>query len=299
MPFNSKIYTISTKRVNFVDFNAGQSYNFFEVMGMQKIFEGWKWGPMTVKNVVSVKTHSSSRRTRSGGNTQAYQLGVKFTGRSEISYNGENVDFCPGTALFLPKEKTDDIDYTTLTLEGGTGVCIFFDSELPLSQKVQILKNIGKDCENAYMKLLSVYTKSGDYAEVMAAFYSLLSLLFKASNPEGEKEGKRARFEKVTDYMESHACDEYPDIGRMARMVGMSEKYFRDSFRAAFGIPPLQYFHRLKINCIKSMLAELDMPIYEVARANGFSDPNYFARFFKKHAGISPSEYRKYYCAGL
>ena len=267
---------------------------------MENIFCGWQWGAMSIKNVVGVKTHTG-RRIKNRGNTQVYQLGVKFTGRSEISYNGKNIDFCPGTALFLPKEETEDIDYTTLTSEGGNGVCIFFDSALPLAREAQILCDIGPECEAAFLKLLNVYTKSGgaNYPEIMAAFYSLIARLIKVGEPRAEGGEESARFGEVIGYMRRHIGDEYPDIGRMAVIAGMSEKYFRESFKSTFDEPPLRYFHRLKTEHIKTLLADLDLQISEVAEASGFSDPNYFSRFFRKQTGISPSDYRKYYCSGL
>lgn len=270
-------------------------------MQMEKLFCDWQWGAMSIKNVVSVKTRKSDKKIKGHGNTQVYQLGVKFTGTSEISYRGEKIDFCAGTVLFLPKEKTEDIDYTTLTVEQGNGVCIFFESELPLSSEVQTLKNIGTDCEDAFLKLLNVYTKSDiySYPEVMAAFYSLLSGLKKKSEPNNDEKRRGGRFDDVIAYMNRHIGDEYPDICRMARICGVSEKYFRDSFKKYFGITPLKYFHRLKTNNIKALIARLELPISDVAKMSGFSDPNYFSRFFKKQVGISPSEYRKYYCSGV
>jgi len=33
--------------------------------------------------------------------------------------------------------------------------------------------------------------------------------------------------------------------------------------------------------------------MYEIAQNLGFEDPNYFSASFKKHIGISPSEFKK------
>ena len=118
---------------------------------MEKLFCDWQWGAMSIKNVVSVKTRKSDKKIKGHGNTQVYQLGVKFTGRSFLSYRGENIDFTSGTVVYLPKEKSEDIDYTTVTAEEGTGVCIFFDSESALPSKPQILKSIDSDCEEAFL----------------------------------------------------------------------------------------------------------------------------------------------------
>lgn len=265
---------------------------------MDRLFAGWKWGAMSIQNVISVKTGRAGTRIKNHGNTVSYQLGVKFNGRSQISYKGNNVDFKPGTALFLPKEQTEDIDYTTLTVEQGMGVCIFFDSEYELPREPQTMENVGEECENAFLRLLDAYLCSSrqDSPELMAAFYGLLTALYRKNGVGGENERSDPRFEEVIRYMNRHVCDEYPDIGRMATLSGMSEKYFRDSFKSVFGISPLKYFHHLKLEHVKILIADLSLSVAEVARQSGFSDPNYFSRFFKKHLGISPREYRNYYC---
>ena len=268
---------------------------------MDRLFKGWEWGGMTVHNVVSVKTGRAGARIKGHGNTRSYQLGVKFNGRSQMSYKGVSIDFTPGSALFLPKEETEDIDYVTVTSEQGSGVCIFFDSELPLPREPQILRDIGDVCENAFLRLLNVYLGSDRHGspELMAAFYGLLSALFRRSGGETDTEKRDSRFDGAIDYMRRHVFDEYPNIMRMAELSGMSEKYFRDSFKAAFEISPLRYFQRLKMENIKLLISDLSLSVADVAHQSGFADANYFSRFFKKHMGVSPREYRNYYCKRL
>ncbi|MBE6580897.1 MAG: helix-turn-helix domain-containing protein [Ruminococcaceae bacterium] len=268
---------------------------------MNKLFEGWKWGGMSVHNVVSVKTGRAGMRIKGHGNTRSYQLGVKFNGRSQMSYHGVSIDFTPGSALFLPKEETENIDYVTVISEKGSGVCIFFDSELPLPREPQMLRDIGGECENAFLRLLNVYLKGDRQGspELMAAFYGLLSALFQRSVGETDGERRDTRFDGAIDHMKRHICDAYPNIEHMAKLSGMGEKYFRDSFKISFGISPLQYFHRQKTEYIKLLIADLSLSVAEVAKRGGFSDPNYFSRFFKKHTGVSPRAYRNYYCKKL
>lgn len=268
---------------------------------MEALFENWQWGPMSIKNIVSVKTQSAGVKIKGRGNTQAYQLGVKFTGATILDYRGNKIDFSEGTAVYLPKEKTQDIDYITTITDQGNGVCIFFDSELPLPGEPQMLKNIGKDCENAFLKLLDIYIHADrhTYPEIMSAFYSLLALLLESGASKLSACDGAFRFKGAIEYMQRHICDEYLDIARAASLCNMGEKHFRDSFKEKLGISPLRYFHKMKINHIKGMLSNAELSVSEVAKMTGFDDANYFSRFFKKHMGVSPSKYREYYCSML
>ena len=267
---------------------------------MTPLFSDWQWGAMSVHAVVSVKTRRSSRVIHNRGNTQSYQLGIKFTGESELRYKGTRIDFSAGTVAFLPKEETEQIDYTTLTVEEGSGVCIFFDSTLPLAKEPQVLHSVDHEIEMAFLKVLQRYQRPDRYTapEVMEAFYALLSKLVRASQP-GDQQNSVRRFEPALSYMQRHLADEYIDLKRAAALCSMSEKNFRNSFKKAFFLSPLQYFHQQKASYICSLLADLSLSVSEVSRMSGFSDSNYFSRFFRKHMGVSPTEYRMFYCKRL
>ena len=43
---------------------------------------------------------------------------------------------------------------------------------------------------------------------------------------------------------------------------------------------------------------DASIPIREVCFLCGYDDPRYFAKLFKKHAGMTPSEFRNLYAAG-
>ena len=49
---------------------------------------------------------------------------------------------------------------------------------------------------------------------------------------------------------------------------------------------------RARISRAKSLLKDTEMPIIDIAVAVGLDDQSYFARFFKRHCGTTPSEYR-------
>lgn len=268
---------------------------------MKTLFTDWVWSPMTVKNVANVKTKGAGVKSKGSGNTTLYQLGIKFTGTAVLNYKNHKINFTPGTVAYLPKEKTEDIDYTTVIVERGNGVCIFFESEQALPDEPQILQNVTPEVEKLFLKVLNCYVRPDKYSypDIMAAFYSLLSQLNKVNLSSGDTVAAKSRFQPAIEHIEKHWYHEYLDIACLALLCGMSKKYFKDAFKKNFGMTPIQYFHQQKIYNIKNIISDLEYSISDVAKMSGFRDANYFSRFFKKHLGISPTQYRNYYCKGL
>ena len=50
---------------------------------------------------------------------------------------------------------------------------------------------------------------------------------------------------------------------------------------------------QLRISKAKKLISSSGLSITDVCYTCGFSDPNYFARIFKKKVGCSPSEYKR------
>ena len=50
---------------------------------------------------------------------------------------------------------------------------------------------------------------------------------------------------------------------------------------------------KARLNRAKRLLAESSAPVIDIASAVGILDQAYFARFFRKHTGMTPSAYRK------
>lgn len=86
------------------------------------------------------------------------------------------------------------------------------------------------------------------------------------------------------------------DCQRIARELGMSYHTFRFSFAKRAGMPPVRYRDQVRIRQTCDYLTNnLHKPCKEIAFELGYSDPHHFAKHFKKHMKMSPSEYRRKY----
>ncbi|MFP7175503.1 AraC family transcriptional regulator [Priestia filamentosa] len=82
------------------------------------------------------------------------------------------------------------------------------------------------------------------------------------------------------------------DFSDYARVNSISPGYFRATFKAATGLPPVEYLNRLRMVRAIEYLKNQVVPISEVAATVGIYDANYFSRLFRKFIGYSPREFR-------
>lgn len=79
----------------------------------------------------------------------------------------------------------------------------------------------------------------------------------------------------------------------LAAEMGMSARNFARRFKAATGKSPLNYLHALRIAAAKELLETENSGIQQIASRVGYTDVLFFRTLFKRHAGLSPNDYRK------
>lgn len=77
-----------------------------------------------------------------------------------------------------------------------------------------------------------------------------------------------------------------------ARAVNYSETYFCKMFKQRYGRSFTAYLTEYRMREAKKMLLQPTVNVREVGEKVGYSDATYFSRVFRKHIGMSPSEYR-------
>jgi len=104
--------------------------------------------------------------------------------------------------------------------------------------------------------------------------------------------GKGAEaFLPVIEHMHNNISSEV-SVNELAFLMHLEPSYFIRRFSAVFGIPPMQYFDKLRLQKAMFLLENTDMSFEEVAHEIGIKNKYYFNRFFTKHAHISPKVYR-------
>jgi AraC family L-rhamnose operon transcriptional activator RhaR len=85
----------------------------------------------------------------------------------------------------------------------------------------------------------------------------------------------------------------YPwTLTELADALHVAPRYLVRLFKAATGLPPIAYLARHRIELAAARLLHTDDPISRIGESVGWPDPNYFARRFRAHYGVTASTYR-------
>ncbi len=102
----------------------------------------------------------------------------------------------------------------------------------------------------------------------------------------------REKFAEIVTYMENHLAEPLT-LTDLSNMQLMNSSQLVREFRQAFGLSPMRYFDKLRVEKAEYLLRETDSPVHMIACAIGIVDQAYFSRFFKNHTSMTPTEYRK------
>lgn len=83
------------------------------------------------------------------------------------------------------------------------------------------------------------------------------------------------------------------DMDQIAAEIGLSRSHFFSLFQRDTQVTPLVYANVLRFESAIDQLSKTNRSVGEVADSLGFAVPGHFARFFRQHLGITPTEYRR------
>lgn len=95
----------------------------------------------------------------------------------------------------------------------------------------------------------------------------------------------------ITRYVEAHLADELTLDG-LAEFLHLHPNYLVKYFNQRFGMPPIRYVNRKRMERARLLLRTTDRSIKEIAAAVGYPDTNHFAKAFRRETSASPSAYR-------
>jgi len=87
-------------------------------------------------------------------------------------------------------------------------------------------------------------------------------------------------------------------MSSLAQSLDISAEHLRRVFKAAFGLPPIEYLIRQRMQHARGLLSHTSLPVNRVCRRCGIDNPYYFSRLFTRVVGVSPSRYRAEHANG-
>lgn len=228
---------------------------------------------------------------RSNGFLYIWDGGVEF-----FDMGGETVTAAKGDLIFLPKNKFYRMVYTApattfvlvnFELLDKSGACVSFSDRISVMAKdgesLSIAKLMLKFEQCSASKNLSSVLRRKELCYRLIGTVS--DVLYQNT---GDKEISRQIVEGV--YLLKQTYLENLPISTYAGASHISLSRFRELFQKQFGMSPVKYRNKLRIERAKELLDAGDMTVSEVSYASGFENISYFYRCFKKETGEMPSK---------
>ncbi|WP_417224342.1 4-hydroxyphenylacetate catabolism regulatory protein HpaA [Amphritea sp.] len=99
-------------------------------------------------------------------------------------------------------------------------------------------------------------------------------------------------FHRFNELIEAHYHDHLP-LAQYSQMISVTEARLNEICRRLAGLPSKRLIMERLMQEARRLLTYSSAPITEISYQLGFKDPAYFARFFRRNAGITASQYRE------
>lgn len=126
---------------------------------------------------------------------------------------------------------------------------------------------------------------------VMLRFLSILYQKYKCKADFSTSSHRHECIKQAITYIREN-CEKDITLDEISDMVKMSKFYFSSEFKKVTGYAFITFLNSSRCEKAKHLLTTTDLPISDIGKECGFSDPSYFTRIFTKQFGYSPSAYR-------
>lgn len=100
-----------------------------------------------------------------------------------------------------------------------------------------------------------------------------------------------ALMERVMKYMNEHLTDPDLNVEKLTEDVGISRAQLHRKLKEIAGVSAGEFIRNLRLEQAARLIEEGQINITQVAYSVGFNNQTHFSTVFKKHYGMSPSEY--------
>ncbi len=228
--------------------------------------------------------------------TNRRRTGFIFAEKGQLHYkmNGQIYVSDQNHALLLPFDSsylivsiTDSVSLLIDTIAEG------YDSELATICSYKI--NSPTSFFTSFYRLNNIWTfkKNAYKLKCMAGLYDLLA---KIDDMDTFPYTPKYKFDQIAPsiaYLEAHYNDPMLSNDVLAAQSNISTVYFRKLFVEKYGMPPMKYVRKKRIEKAQEMLQGNVATITRISEAVGFTSINSFSRSFRNITGYWPQEYKK------
>lgn len=218
-------------------------------------------------------------------------------GQGYLEIDGITYPFKEGQCVFV--NCYDPHAYYTLT--GMEILWLHFDGSTSCPYAEIILENCGnvislKDplhFEDVIKKIFLSFKKKNVNEPLISKYIlQLLTDLLLSADSSCAEQKHTATIDDILFYINEH-IDNPLSLNSLSERAHMSPYHFTRIFKHETGYSPYDYILQVRINTAMHYLKSTTCSVKEICFNCGFNSESSFCTAFKKHMGMTPSEYRK------
>jgi AraC-like DNA-binding protein len=101
---------------------------------------------------------------------------------------------------------------------------------------------------------------------------------------------------RAHDHIDRHYASAI-DLDQLAAVAGVSKYHFARSFEAAYGLTPIRYLTRRRVERAQDLLRSANLTVTEICFMVGFASLGSFSSRFTRLVGETPTAYRDRWAA--
>lgn len=215
-----------------------------------------------------------------------WEILICIYGEVSITFDLDEIKITSGDVLIIPPDMVHSLRSET----GWMDKCFYVD--IINSENVfRVIKNAGSNFIDLTKRLYESFLKEKEgincsFVEKSRFFLRhVINLLNDETN--------NPLHLKVRNYINNNFADSNLSEDFLSKYFDYNGNYLRRNFKENYGTTPMQYLAFVRLTQAKNLLEfAKNYSISEIGLQCGFNDQLYFSRFFKKHTGSSPTEYR-------
>jgi AraC family transcriptional regulator, transcriptional activator of pobA len=178
--------------------------------------------------------------------------------------------------------------------------------EAPLIALIQQLRSVTRICLDKTMDLsptfegmLQEYENPSTYSEeiILGHLRSLFALILKFSEPKTlPRQGSPSSlYQRFIELLNEKCPKEVIQVQGFAELLGTSTQNLNTACKKNGSLSASQHVTQQLLVEAKRNILHTDLSVSEIAEHLRFNDASYFVKFFKKHTGHTPHQFRQTY----
>ena len=242
---------------------------------------------VTLKKMWKVVADGSYSARKDAKYGRVYIALRTVSGKGEIGISGQRELLGAGTLIVF---KYEDLDFYKSDGEGWSFYWFEFDSDsmdLPLSYAF-VVESVTAEIEKME-KCFSLLPIDEESEYLSTVFAGLLGEWIHGHGKQRTEE--QLYVKRAINYIMNN-INKNISAEEIASAAGLGQRQLCNMFKEYTGKTAQDYLTELRIKNAEELLRFTSMSIKTIAYSLGFQNQYYFSGFFKKHTGMSPTDYR-------